>query len=235
MKVNMFLKRLEEQAHPGRQHAKQRVQRQPSRARTVLSVGALTAVVIAGVWGYWAYGQPRADNGGAFPPTANVAAVNNNSATVALSNVNISAKFADTDDDGLYDETEALYGTDPASADTDRDGFSDATEVANGFEPRNPAVGIRMVDRALVDRLISTVQNLQIMSSGVSSADRERYYLVFDGTATSYYAADGSLRAQCVPADEPVGDCETLPNTLHTDFSRTFSDGAAADSYHVPF
>ena len=36
---------------------------------------------------------------------------------------------ADTDGDGLDDDQEATYGTDPALADTDVDGLSDGDEV----------------------------------------------------------------------------------------------------------
>jgi Spy/CpxP family protein refolding chaperone len=41
----------------------------------------------------------------------------------------------DTDGDGLTDEEEATYGTDPFVADTDGDGVSDGDEVAAGTDP----------------------------------------------------------------------------------------------------
>lgn len=43
----------------------------------------------------------------------------------------------DTDGDGLDDEEEAIYGTDPQLADTDRDGLNDAEEIAIGTKPRD--------------------------------------------------------------------------------------------------
>lgn len=41
----------------------------------------------------------------------------------------------DTDNDGLSDDQEALYYTNPKSADTDGDGFLDGIEVASGYSP----------------------------------------------------------------------------------------------------
>lgn len=41
----------------------------------------------------------------------------------------------DTDGDGLDDEEEVIYGTNPQVADTDRDGLSDGDEVAAGLDP----------------------------------------------------------------------------------------------------
>jgi len=41
----------------------------------------------------------------------------------------------DADDDGLTDDQESVYGTDPRNPDTDGDGMPDGWEVANGFDP----------------------------------------------------------------------------------------------------
>ncbi len=46
-----------------------------------------------------------------------------------------SKESADHDNDGLTDEEEARYGTDPNTPDTDGDGYSDGDEVKNGFNP----------------------------------------------------------------------------------------------------
>ena len=42
---------------------------------------------------------------------------------------------ADSDQDGLNLEQEAIYGTDPYNSDTDNDGFKDGDEVKNGYNP----------------------------------------------------------------------------------------------------
>jgi chromosome segregation ATPase len=45
----------------------------------------------------------------------------------------------DSDGDGLTDEEEEYYGTDPNNPDTDGDGYSDGEEVKNGYDPLVPA------------------------------------------------------------------------------------------------
>ncbi len=49
-----------------------------------------------------------------------------------------SEQTLDPDGDGLTDELEALYYTDPLNADTDGDSFFDGDEVLNGYSPLAP-------------------------------------------------------------------------------------------------
>lgn len=51
---------------------------------------------------------------------------------------------ADTDDDGLDDETEDQLGTNPSLPDTDGDGWTDGVEVADGTDPLDPTSVPRM-------------------------------------------------------------------------------------------
>lgn len=44
----------------------------------------------------------------------------------------------DSDNDGLTDEEEEQYGTDPNNPDTDGDGFDDLTEIEGGYNPLGP-------------------------------------------------------------------------------------------------
>jgi len=48
------------------------------------------------------------------------------------------ATDVDTDGDGLTDDQEAIYGTDPMNPDTDGDGYLDGDEVAGGYNPNGP-------------------------------------------------------------------------------------------------
>lgn len=52
--------------------------------------------------------------------------------------------FQDTDQDGLSNDEEKLYGTNPNKADTDGDGYSDGTEVKSGYDPMKAAPGDRL-------------------------------------------------------------------------------------------
>ncbi len=62
--------------------------------------------------------------------------------------------FLDSDQDGLTDAEEKLYGTDPHNPDTDGDGYSDGAEVKAGYDPLKPAPGDKLPDNS-----ISTEQN----------------------------------------------------------------------------
>jgi hypothetical protein len=53
--------------------------------------------------------------------------------------------FLDSDQDGLSDEEEKTYDTDPQNKDTDCDGYSDGTEVRSGFDPKKPGPDDRII------------------------------------------------------------------------------------------
>ena len=44
----------------------------------------------------------------------------------------------DTDFDGMTDEEEREFGTDPENPDTDGDGYLDGVEVLRGYNPNGP-------------------------------------------------------------------------------------------------
>lgn len=67
--------------------------------------------------------------------------------------------FQDSDQDGLSDEEEKLYGTDPHRADTDGDGYSDGAEVKSGYDPTKPAPGDKIVTDAAPKTASSQNQN----------------------------------------------------------------------------
>lgn len=64
--------------------------------------------------------------------------------------------FDDSDTDGLSDEEEKIYGTDPEVADTDGDGYSDGVEIEGGFDPLKPAPGDRITPEEIVDESAET-------------------------------------------------------------------------------
>ncbi len=53
--------------------------------------------------------------------------------------------FLDSDQDGLSDEEEKAYGTDPYNADTDGDGYSDGAEVKSGYNPLKHSPGDKLI------------------------------------------------------------------------------------------
>lgn len=53
--------------------------------------------------------------------------------------------FIDQDQDGLTDQEELLYGTDPTNPDTDEDGYQDGKEINSGYDPLKPAPGDKII------------------------------------------------------------------------------------------
>ena len=207
----------------------------------VISVAMLVVVGGAAAWWFSGHHEIRAafhlkknTNANTADTTAMLSNTTNATNITNTTNVPVSS-FTDSDNDGLTDEVEALYGSDPNNSDTDGDGFQDGMEIGNGYDPLNPKMNVRMVDLALTATIAKGDPATTIVSSGMSSSDRLRYYLLYDGTSTSYYATDGTLKAQCPVNAEQSGICATLPNEIRTDFSRTFDNGTSSDAYHVPF
>lgn len=54
--------------------------------------------------------------------------------------------FQDSDQDGLSNDEEKTFGTDPNNPDTDGDGYSDGIEIKSGYDPLKPAPGDKIID-----------------------------------------------------------------------------------------
>lgn len=83
--------------------------------------------------------------------------------------------FHDADQDGLTDDEEALYGTDPRNSDTDGDGYSDGAEVRSGYDPRKSAPGDRVVstEEVAIEQMISKKANLSQGNADTRSGDED--------------------------------------------------------------
>lgn len=68
--------------------------------------------------------------------------------------------FLDSDQDGLTDEEEKIYGTDPRDRDTDSDGYTDGAEVRSGYDPKKPAPGDRIIQISQGEKTESEGENL---------------------------------------------------------------------------
>jgi len=60
--------------------------------------------------------------------------------------------MGDNDGDGLPDDLENYYGTDPSQADSDSDGYSDGQEVLNSYNPLG--AGPLTLDRTAIDQVL---------------------------------------------------------------------------------
>jgi len=66
--------------------------------------------------------------------------------------------FLDNDQDGLSDQEEKAYGTDPNNADTDGDSYSDGVEVNSGYNPLKPAPGDKLIPEETAKNQLSKNQ-----------------------------------------------------------------------------
>lgn len=63
----------------------------------------------------------------------------------------------DSDADGLPDDQEKRFGTDPNKADSDGDGYSDLVEIKSGYDPLGPGKKehkLTKIDKAIVDQAV---------------------------------------------------------------------------------
>jgi hypothetical protein len=67
--------------------------------------------------------------------------------------------FVDSDQDGLSNEEERLYKTDPQKRDTDGDSYSDGVEVKSGYDPLKPAPGDKLFAAGTQAEQGSTTEN----------------------------------------------------------------------------
>lgn len=76
--------------------------------------------------------------------------------------------FLDSDQDGLSDEEEKTYGTDPRNPDTDNDGYSDGAEIKSGYDPTKPAPGDKIIGKGPAKNEISTETNEENITKEVA-------------------------------------------------------------------
>ncbi|MBU1202733.1 hypothetical protein KKH39_01680 [Patescibacteria group bacterium] len=79
--------------------------------------------------------------------------------TNKLTVINQAVMIADSDGDGLVDDLEGYYGTDPNNSDSDGDGYSDGMEINNGYDPLGPGALVR--ERTNLDKIILSKINLE--------------------------------------------------------------------------
>jgi hypothetical protein len=77
--------------------------------------------------------------------------------------------FLDSDQDGLSNAEEKIYGTDPYNADTDGDGYTDGEEVKSGYDPLKPAPGDKLPVAQDDQTAQDNITNAQVTSSAISA------------------------------------------------------------------
>ena len=77
--------------------------------------------------------------------------------------------FQDSDQDGLSNDEEALYKTDPLDKDSDDDGYMDGVEVESGYDPLKPAPGDRVAPVVTNNVSDPTVGNTENVTDQISA------------------------------------------------------------------
>lgn len=119
--------------------------------------------------------------------------------------------FLDSDQDGLSDEEEKAYGTNPFVADTDEDGYSDGAEVKSGYNPLKPAPG---------DKLATVEKTADIQPQASAGAKENLTDLLAKQVSSTMNLADNQADPQEITTD----NIETLTQNFlnnQTDLNQT--------------
>lgn len=95
--------------------------------------------------------------------------------------------FGDSDQDGLSDEEEKSYGTNPNNPDSDGDSYSDGVEIKSGYDPLKAAPGDRILDS-------NTTENL-------SAFDEASLTESFSTTVSQFFSSKENSQ-EAISADE---------------------------------
>lgn len=95
----------------------------------VVSIAVILGIFLLIIWTYFFQKNSPQDNSSLQA---------NSLEATAEKSQGVSDAQADPDKDGLTNQQEERYSTNPNQADTDQDGFSDGEEVKNGYNPNGP-------------------------------------------------------------------------------------------------
>jgi len=124
--------------------------------------------------------------------------------------------FIDSDQDGLTDQEEAVYGTDPHNPDTDGDGYTDGAEVKSGYDPLIPSPGDKVVKETATTVVDSTdktslskevAQKILTLTNNTDSTDQASQQISLDQIKN---VINDSLQPQDSAAELPVIDKKEL-------------------------
>ncbi|MFA4817764.1 MAG: hypothetical protein WC608_03550 [Parcubacteria group bacterium] len=140
--------------------------------------------------------------------------------------------FIDSDQDGLSDQEEISYGTDPRNSDSDHDGYSDGTEIKSGYDPLIPSPGDRVVKETETTSVNSAdetsltkevAQKILTLTNDTAATDEESQQISLDQIKT---IINESLQPQTEDAELPAIDKKEL-SILKQNYKGTTAEIAA--------
>ncbi len=96
----------------------------------------------------------------------------------------------DADQDGLSDEVEASFGTDPNKADTDADSYNDKSEILSGYNPL-----IKGSAKLPIDLKFSALQKGKLFRQAGSAGQQWYWYVGSDGKRQYLGLIDSAINA----------------------------------------
>jgi hypothetical protein len=154
---------------------------------------------------------------------------------------------ADNDEDGLSNNDEAIWGSDPDNRDTDGDGYLDGEEVAAGHDPTIPAPNDKLPEETLTDRTTykteedQAVEMKQVQPSAADKydsffVDRDELYEE-EGNLTDEYNKEYSGSQQTTETlsefVEGLGVTTSLPKPGEKELPATQESSSAAISAYL--
>jgi hypothetical protein len=134
--------------------------------------------------------------------------------SLAATTTKNNAVSLDSDNDGLSDNEENLYGTDPKNPDTDGDGYSDGVEVKSGYSPIKAAPEDRVVV-AETNNLATQTKTSQLSLTDTFMDDFQKFIATKDGQAISAEEVKKFTDAEFAAKVAPT-DISTLPEVDRT-------------------
>lgn len=138
----------------------------------------------------------------------------------------------DTDKDGLPDQVEAIYGTDPTKADTDGDGFSDYDEIKNSYNP----LGSGKLSAEMPK--LSEVLNSVATSTSIKDRDAKRIADIKQmmSTLELYYVDAGKYPpTESVKSGSPIRFNSTVYMTVMPSNPTPNNDGSCPDNTNYTY
>lgn len=120
---------------------------------------------------------------------------------------------SDDDKDGLGNQEEAIFGTDPKQADSDADGYNDLAEITNGY---NPAGNGKLADNKGLATYLNTTFNISLLypaawKKTIATSDDSIIFTAPDGQFIQVLVQPNSDREDIVTWYRKTFNSDTIP------------------------
>lgn len=125
--------------------------------------------------------------------------------------------FLDSDQDGLTDEEERAWGTDPQKIDTDGDSYSDGAEVKSGYNPLKPAPGDKVIAAVETGNVLGEQTDENNLTDKVAQKISAMTMTAEEGTEEDGQVSMEQIQALVDEMTNPDSSAITLPDMKEED------------------